>query len=147
LPVLDLTDAVAGRRYNLKMASDSLERAAQLPSLREFHVPLATLSEPESADLDTAVAALAGQLGPVSEPITLRVEVDGEARKLTGDQSGWRAGDEPATVEIIVDAGTWRELVTGRLSALDAFGRGRMRVRGDIGEARRLARALSGSGE
>lgn len=124
--------------------TDALGRAALLPSLRDFHTPLATLAETDADDLDGSVAAVARRLAPVSKPLTLRVEIDGHSWLLAGGPSGWSAGDGPATVEIILDAGTWRDLTTGRLTALEAFGRGRMRFRGELGEARRLARVLSG---
>lgn len=50
--------------------------------------------------------------------------------------------DDPA-LEIITDEATWDELTAGRLTPLGAFCDGRLRVRGDLGLARRLASLLS----
>ncbi len=52
------------------------------------------------------------------------------------------AGPRRPDVEVILDAATWRLVAAGDMSLLEAFGRGRMRVRGDIDLARQLAQAL-----
>jgi putative sterol carrier protein len=49
---------------------------------------------------------------------------------------------ESPDVELILDAPTWRAITSGELSLVEAFARGRMRVRGDIDDARRLVQQL-----
>ena len=50
---------------------------------------------------------------------------------------------EQPDLEILTDEDTWVQLVKGRISPIEAFGLGRMRVRGDITVARLLARRLT----
>ena len=50
--------------------------------------------------------------------------------------------DREASTEAITDEETWALLTSGRLSPLEAFALGRMRVRGDLRAASRLARQL-----
>jgi putative sterol carrier protein len=70
---------------------------------------------------------------------------DAEVRSwvLDAGPSGCRVTSEATRspdAEAIVDAETWRLIASGRMSPLEAFARGRMRVPGDMQTARRLAR-------
>jgi putative sterol carrier protein len=49
---------------------------------------------------------------------------------------------ERPSLEIITDARTWTEIATGRIAPLEAFGQGKVRVRGDIELALLLARRV-----
>lgn len=124
----------------------ALERAARLPLLQDFGMPLATLDASQADDIGASVERVARQLGGVDEPLSVHVEIsDVGSWHLNARPSGstvTEAAEGRPDVEILLDADTWRQLVTGRVSGLEAFGRGRLRVRGDIGEARRFARLL-----
>jgi putative sterol carrier protein len=49
---------------------------------------------------------------------------------------------ERPNLEILTDADTWSEVAKGNLSPLEAFGLGKLRVRGDVRLARLLVRRL-----
>ncbi len=49
---------------------------------------------------------------------------------------------ESPNLEIITDAECWTQIAGGELSPLEAFGHGRIRVRGSVELARSMARAL-----
>jgi SCP-2 sterol transfer family len=124
----------------------ALVRAALLPSLQDFGAPLATLDASEAEDVGASVQRVADQLGGVEEPLSVHLDIgDAGSWHLNAGPSGCTVGEVaggPPSVEISLDADTWRQLITGSMSALEAFGRGRMRLRGDIGDARRFARLL-----
>jgi putative sterol carrier protein len=56
------------------------------------------------------------------------------------------AVENPA-LELIMRPTTWTEIATGSLSPLLAFGSGRMRVRGDVGLAKRLLKYVASSSD
>jgi putative sterol carrier protein len=49
---------------------------------------------------------------------------------------------ERPNLDIVTDAGTWADIASGRVAPLEAFGIGKVRVRGDIELAQLLARRL-----
>ncbi|GJL57044.1 SCP2 sterol-binding domain-containing protein [Nitrospira sp. M1] len=49
---------------------------------------------------------------------------------------------EHPTLEILTDKVTWMEVANGKMAPMEAFGQGKMRVRGDLQLARVLVRRL-----
>lgn len=106
---------------------------------------------PGEHDADASFERLAGRAGAVAPPATVRFTVHGgrgpRIRTLVADKSGCAvvAGETPACdSEVITDAETWRLIASGEVSALEAFARGRVRLRGDVLAARRLFAGLIG---
>ncbi|HEX2294102.1 MAG TPA: SCP2 sterol-binding domain-containing protein, partial [Actinomycetota bacterium] len=64
------------------------------------------------------------------------VHTGAEGSKVTSEVVG------RPDVEVIVSAETWNEIAAGAISPLEAFGRGLMRVRGDVNVAWKVARKL-----
>jgi hypothetical protein len=123
-----------------------LERVSRLPSLRDFSLPLAALVEPDAPDLNESFDRLGQRVGAAPEPLTVQFEVS-DARSWyldvgpTGCTVSEQAHGSP-DVEVILDSDAWRRIASGNMSPLEAFGRGQLRVRGDIAVARRFARLL-----
>jgi putative sterol carrier protein len=72
---------------------------------------------------------------------------DGLARwRIDLQESGASCREEAADaadLEIVVGEGTWWEIASGRLSPVDAFSRGELRILGDTALATRLYKALA----
>jgi putative sterol carrier protein len=63
------------------------------------------------------------------------------ATSPTGCEATETATERP-DVEIITDANSWTDIATGKVAPLEAFGLGKVRVRGDLELARVLARTV-----
>ncbi len=59
-----------------------------------------------------------------------------------GDCHVEEAAIENPNLEVITDAAVWADIASGKVSPLEAFGSGKVRVRGDIELARVLAKRL-----
>ena len=59
------------------------------------------------------------------------------------DETGARAGDEPADVTLTADAETFRAILDGGLNPTAAFMTGKLKVDGDMGAAMRLSGVLA----
>jgi putative sterol carrier protein len=123
--------------------------ARSLPFLSNFQTPLPRLAEPAAQDLDATLGLFGQLLGAPSEPLAVRIQIsEGEQQRswlLDAGPDGCRVTEDdnrPPDVEAMLDAETWRLIANGEISPLEAFGRGRMRVRGDLRAARRLAGQL-----
>jgi len=131
-------------------AARILERIRRLPFFSDFSAPLPRLVEPDRYDLDGTFARLAELIGTPQEPLSVRFHIaDGDAVRSwyldAGPEGGQVTTEESARrpdVEFILDSETWKLIAEGTLSPLEAFGRGRMRVRGDIDVYRRFAGQL-----
>lgn len=131
-------------------AAAVLDRFRKLPFFSDFSTPLPRLAEPDSYDLDGTFARLAELIGAPQEPLSVRFRIaDGHAvRSWTlragpeGRQVTTQESEPQPDLEFILDAETWKLIAEGTGSLLEAFGRGRMRVRGDIEVARRFAGQL-----
>lgn len=131
-------------------AARTLERFRRLPFFSDFSAPLPRLSQPDGVDLDRTFTTLASVVGARQEALSVRFHItDGDAARSwsvdAGPEGGRVTAGEPAQppgVELILDAETWQLIAEGTLSPLEAFGRGRMRVRGDIDVYRRFASRL-----
>jgi SCP-2 sterol transfer family len=135
-------------------AATNLERYGRLAPFSDFSAPLPRLVEPASYEVDATFARLADMVGAPEEALSVGFRVvddDGErVWTLNVGPSGGRvatqASEEGADLEFIVQADTWRRIAEGTMSLLEAFGRGQLRVRGDIEDARRFAVLLSHRG-
>lgn len=130
--------------------TDFIERSRNVPYLADFAAPFPSFAQPGTQDLDASFARLSGLLGAIDESLVV-------AFHITDDVHGrsWLVDVGPpgcqvtsvttrprADVEAILDAETWGLLASGGMSPLQAFGQGRMRVRGEIKLARRFVQAL-----
>jgi hypothetical protein len=119
------------------------------PLLADFHIPFPKLADVGRQDSDAAFARLGELLGAVQEPLTVhfRVTDEGTGRSwlLDSGPDGCRVtNDAPrqSDVEVILDSETWNLIASGAMSPLEAFGRGRLRIRGDINLARRFVQQV-----
>jgi hypothetical protein len=109
---------------------------------------------PADSDLDTGFRRLSERLGAVPWRSVLHFAIRDGGRsqswslQIGPDGAHVHSGRlEAPDVEVLTDAGTWREIVSGSLSPLSAFGGGRMRFLGDVKAARRVAGRLAAGGE
>jgi hypothetical protein len=128
---------------------EALERARAEPVLGDFAVPLPKLARAGSTGIGASFEELAKVIGVSKETTTVTFRVT-EPRKvhvwsLSSGPSGSRVttGDpQPPDLEVLLDAETWKQIAAGALSPLEAFGRGKMRIRGDLNLARRIVRRI-----
>jgi putative sterol carrier protein len=120
-----------------------------LPVLSGFQQRLQGLTEAGARDLDATFSRLGELIGASRSPLLIRIQLsDGDDVRtwlLDADFTGCRvtgAADRPPDVEAILDVETWTLLASGEMSPLEAFGRGRLQVRGSMRAARYLARLL-----
>jgi putative sterol carrier protein len=72
---------------------------------------------------------------------TAKFDIAGEGAIII-DQSGARAGDDPADVTLSADADTFKAILSGDQNATAAFMTGKLSVDGDMGLAMKLAGVL-----
>ena len=131
-------------------AAESMPRwVRSLPFLSAFHTPLPILGEPGEGDLDATFHRLGELLGAAAAPLVVRIQLAGTSGTRSWVLSSGPAGCEvtndtaqPINAEVILDADTWMLIAGGRLSVLEAFAQGRMRARGDMRSAVRVAKQL-----
>lgn len=110
---------------------------------------LQKLTEPTRPELATTFNRVAEILAkaPKVRPLQLQISIlDDDTEEPTVwavaiDKDGGKAvqgASEQTDVEIITRAETWWEIAEGRLSPLEAFVSGRLRVRGNIELAKRI---------
>lgn len=73
---------------------------------------------------------------------TAKFVIEGEGAIMM-DNSGARAGDEPADVTLTADADTFRSILDGDTNPTSAFMSGKLTVDGDMGMAMSLASVLA----
>ena len=122
-----------------------------LPFLSSFHAPLPRLADTGTKDLDATLVRLGELLGTPKVALAIRIQIsDGDqvwSWLLDAGPTGCRVAEDterPPDVEAMLDAETWSLIASGAMSPLEAFAHGRMRARGDLRAARRLARQLYG---
>jgi putative sterol carrier protein len=91
--------------------------------------------------VDEAVTAINEKVGGSFDG-SVKFVIEGEGAVML-DSDGARAGDEPAEVTLTADADTFRQILEGDLNPTSAFMTGKLSVDGDIGQAMKLAGALS----
>ena len=127
--------------------TDARRRVAEDPVLRDFASPFSDLQGSKRSDLAGGIGRLAKQLAGSKRTGTVQLTLR-EGRKtrqwclsLTPkDCMVDEAATDSPDLEILTDAETWTAIASGEVSPLDAFGSGRMRIRGDIELARVIAR-------
>lgn len=122
------------------------------PVLGDFVFRFSRLVEPGDADLGVTVERFGEAIGRSKTRARLHVgvmESKGDAMRswsleLGPDGCSVSAGrPERPDLEVLVGEQTWRQLTEGQVSPLEAFGRGRLRIRGDIRLAAKLVSQLS----
>ena len=91
--------------------------------------------------IDQAVAALNAKMDGGFDG-SAKFVIEGEGTIML-DQSGARAGDEAADVTMTADADTFRGILDGDVNPTTAFMTGKLTIDGSMGEAMKLASALS----
>ena len=66
-------------------------------------------------------------------------------RVVDGTSSAVAEPAADAHIELVTAEETWNEIAAGRLSPLDAFGDGKLRLRGDMGLGSRVLKHLAGT--
>jgi putative sterol carrier protein len=113
------------------------------------HHLLQKLSDPARPELAASFDRLAEILSNTRRRHSLQLQFsifDDDAEEPTtwsvvSTKDGCQATQEriqQPDVEIITHAQTWRDIAEGRLSPLEAFVKGRLRVRGNIQQAKRI---------
>ncbi|MCZ6662651.1 MAG: SCP2 sterol-binding domain-containing protein [Actinobacteria bacterium] len=124
------------------------ESFADDPLLSRFAKPVRSFL-PKGADLDTSFDRLANRLSKARLTGVVQLSIRQGRRRIqrclvlspNGCEAANATADHP-DLEVITDAGTWTDIARGELSPLEAFGSGKLRVRGDIRFAQLLASKL-----
>ena len=133
------------------------------PLLEDFVAPFPDLLAQAGGNLEASFAQVARLMGRGRRAAFIRFTIGpapGQAPPEAGPGAVWRfhlgvttqtctviADDVGrADLEILTTPEVWAAIAAGRVSPLAAFGAGQLRVRGDIGLARQLARRLRSHG-
>ena len=130
------SEATAAASTEMTLA---LGRVREMPLLSDFFHPLPRLTASTGDDdLGATFIRLCELLGATEEPLTLVFSIsDGDEMRLwllDAARDGCRLTEEsarPPDVEVILGVETWKQIAEGTMSPVEAFGRGRMRVRGE----------------
>ena len=129
------------------------------PLLEDFVAPFPDLLAQAGGDLEASFAQVARLMGRGRRAAFIRFTIGPAADAAAPDagldtvkrfhlgvttQACTVIADDVgrADLEILTTADVWTAIAAGRLSPLAAFGAGKLRVRGDIGLARQMARRL-----
>jgi hypothetical protein len=129
------------------------------PLLADFVAPFPDLLAQAGGDLEASFAQVARLMGRGRRAAFIRFTIGragGEAAPDAGldtvrrfhlgvtTQACTVIADDAgrADLEVLTTTDVWTAIAAGRLSPLAAFGTGKLRVRGDIGLARQMARRL-----
>ena len=120
-----------------------------IPVLADFARPFPNLFGDRKSAIEESFKQVATALSKSKRSATIQFTIDdgGKTRQWcvalspSGAEAIETAVERPA-LEIITDAGTWSEIAAGRVAPLEAFGQGKVRVRGDIELAQLLARRV-----
>jgi len=127
------------------------EPARPHPSVQRY-ARLPALIEAPASEVAASLSRLADLLSAFEEAATINLHVVGASgtqrwhlalggQRATADEG---TAQDPS-LEVITQVDAWAEIASGSLSPLLAFGSGRLRIRGDIGLAKRLLRFLATS--
>ena len=94
-----------------------------------------------SAVVDEAVTQLNAKMAGEGFDGTAKFVIEGEGTVMI-DESGARAGDEPADVTLTADTDTFRAILGGEQNPTAAFMQGKLKVDGDMGMAMKLSSLL-----
>jgi SCP-2 sterol transfer family len=129
--------------------TEALARMQQVPFLADFARPLPRLGDAGGDDVRSTFMRFGDLLGRLDEPVVVVFRLtDGgapESWSVSAGPEGAQVGAEAAgtpDLEAILSRRTWQRMAGGELSPLEAFGRGELRVRGDVTIARTVVRRL-----
>ncbi|MBA9005000.1 SCP2 sterol-binding domain-containing protein [Thermomonospora cellulosilytica] len=134
-----------------RLPADQIERLRADPVFADFLSPFPRLLEPGESELGRSFERIGELAGGSDTGARIRFAVhDGSGRDvgswtLTQEPDGCTVGAvaaSPPDAEILITEEAWRSLAEGALSPLEAFGRGGVRLRGDVEAVRRLVRSL-----
>jgi putative sterol carrier protein len=130
------------------------ERLRANPLLADFIAPFPNLLNRDKVDLARSFEHMAALLATADRAALIQFTIsDGQDVRcwcltLTPDSCKASEGKyERPPLEILTTAEVWLKIASGQLSPLEAFGQGKLRVRGDITLARFIARKLRGPQE
>lgn len=92
--------------------------------------------------VNQAVVILNEKLSTADFDGTAKFDIEGEGAIMM-DNTGARAGDEPADVTLSADADTFQSILDGDTNPTAAFMSGKLGVDGDMGMAMKLASVLA----
>jgi putative sterol carrier protein len=129
--------------------SVAIAHAAGVPSLADFTSRWPNLLQGKKTDPTRTLEEIGKRLSRSKRSALIRITLGGDAEgsswslsMKSGRCSVSRAATGKANLELITTPATWTAIVSGSMSPLEAFGRGQVRVRGDIELARLLARRI-----
>ena len=127
----------------------AIAQAAGEPSLADFTARWPILLRGKKGDPTQTLEEIGKRLSKSKRSALIRITLGDEAEGTSwslsmksGRYSVSRAATGKANLELITTPSTWSTLASGSMSPIEAFGRGLIRVRGDIGLARLLARRI-----
>lgn len=129
-------------------AKTALARMHDVPFLGDFARPFPRLGADGTA-LRPTFEQFGRHLGKPGKRVVVLFRLTGERGDETvavtagPDGSSVDAGADAPDLEVLLTEDTWRQIAGGRLSPLEAFGRGRLRVRGPIRTAHALVARLA----
>jgi putative sterol carrier protein len=128
-----------------------VERLGADPLLADFIAPFPNLLSQDKTDIAGSFGRMAALLATADRAALLQFTISNgrEVRcwclTLTPDSCKASEGKyERPDLEILTTAEVWLMIASGELSLLEAFGQGKLRVRGDIALARFASRKLRG---
>ena len=95
-----------------------------------------------SDTVNEAVVVLNEKLSGADFSGTAKFAIEGEGAVMM-DNTGARAGDDPADVTLTADVDTFKAILCGETNPTSAFMTGKLKVDGDMGMAMQLASALA----
>jgi putative sterol carrier protein len=133
--------------------SDAWEETAQRfggdPVLADFVRPFPNTFRGKQTELGASFKRIAEALGKSKRTGAIQFTIqDGRSTRswcLNMTPSGCDVSEsrvESPDLEILTDAELWTEIARGDVAPLEAFGQGRVRVRGDVELARVLAKRM-----
>ena len=127
------------------------ERLGADPLLADFIAPFPNLLNRDRTDIAESFERMAAFLATADRAALLQFTIsDGRDVRcwcltLTPDSCKASEGKyERPDLEILTTVEVWQMIASGELSPLEAFGQGKLRVRGDIALARFTSRKLQG---
>lgn len=130
-----------------RTVTDILNLLREDSVLGDFTIPLKVSAGAD--DLARSFDEVCRRLGGSADTFTVTFRVDDASNERTwsfeAGPDGCRVTDSQESapdLEIFLDVQTCKQLLSGSIVPLEAFGRGRMRVRGDVRLARKVVRRL-----
>jgi putative sterol carrier protein len=125
--------------------SETARHFDDIPLLAELARPFSDLLGAKGP-IENSFKQLAAALARSKRTGVIQFTIEGEtvrrwcvAISPTGCEATETATERP-DLEIITDASSWSDIASGRVAPLEAFGTGKVRVRGNLELARLLAR-------